>query len=309
MTLGTTFVNKKVIKHFKILNDKQLLAHAYMFIGPAGIGKLQTALAIARNLIGNNGPADIVNHADVHMIKSESGETIKIEQVRNLLEQIKLKPFSAQKKVFIIKDSDQLTQEAGNALLKTLEEPASDSLLILTTAIAEKNLDTILSRCQSIYFTMESQEHLRRRLEEDEGFNSNDAHYCSYISEGSLGQAIQLKENNAFKQKNMIIDQFILSYHSDEFVKNISGDKERMKELLAVLLSWVRDCMLISTGICDERLVHRDRFDELKKFQKQYSFDQLRSLHDEIINTYGSLADNLNIKVPLLLIKERLWVR
>lgn len=126
--------SQSVMDRFAKLRQKQKLAHAYLFIGPAFIGKKETALGVAKLLNCEQG--DQINafcdqcssclkinagsHPDIHLIESDFGETIKIDQVRNLIAQAKLRPFEATKKIFIMQNIENLTVEGANALLKVL---------------------------------------------------------------------------------------------------------------------------------------------------------------------------------------------
>ena len=106
-----------------------------------------------------------------------------------------------------------------------------------------------------------------------------------------------------------VIDRFIFSHENDAFVKEILSDKSKTKEFLDILLSWVRDCLLVKVGISENKLVHIDRADELDRFQSRYTFDELLDLNSEIIGMFQLLSDNLNLKIPMLIIKEKLWAK
>lgn len=126
------------------------ILHSYMFIGPDGIGKSLFAKEYARIILNCN--YDIYNHPDFYMIEPEDGKNIKIEQIRYLQEKISEKPVKSNKKVYIINNSDSMTKEAQNCLLKTLEEPPLYAVIILIVSNENKLLTTIKSRCTKIVF-------------------------------------------------------------------------------------------------------------------------------------------------------------
>lgn len=132
----------------KTINDKNVL-HSYLFIGIEGIGKSLFAKEFASRVLGIN--CDLENNPDF-MIVNPDGNSIKIEQIRLLIQKIYEKPVSSDKKVYIINDAEKMTTEAQNSLLKTLEEPPLYATLILTTSNESKLLSTIISRCTKIYF-------------------------------------------------------------------------------------------------------------------------------------------------------------
>lgn len=126
------------------------ILHSYMFIGPNGIGKCLLAQEFAKAILNN--ATDIYNHPDFMLIVAEDGKSLKIEQIRYLQEKIAEKPIKSNKKVYIINDSDCMTKEAQNCLLKTLEEPPEYAVIILIVANENKMLTTIKSRCTKLVF-------------------------------------------------------------------------------------------------------------------------------------------------------------
>ena len=119
------------------------LAHAYLFAGPEGVGKRLMALALVRILFcaeergcGECPPCrkvDHHNHPDLHLLEPD-GNSIKIEQIRNIQRDLNLRPHEAARKVCLIESAEAMTVGAANALLKTLEEPRGDTLLILLSS-------------------------------------------------------------------------------------------------------------------------------------------------------------------------------
>ncbi len=314
--------NEEILKRFKILNARGRLAHSYIFIGPGSIGKSETALAVAKLLNCEKQMAgseyffcdecpscrkiNSGNHPDIHIFAGTIEEGIKIEQVRELLSQIRLRPFEAAVKIFIIKNAEYLTIEAANCLLKTLEEPPANSLLFLTTAAADNILETIRSRCQAVYFYPLSSLALKERLREHYGIEKIEAQFLAYFSQGSLRKALELKETKIFLKKNNVLDQFVFSGQGDNLIQKISSEKEHTKEFLNILFTWIRDASLLKSGVPPEQMVHLDRLGELQQFVKKFPLPQLMDLEEDIVKAYQLLTDNLNIKLPLLMIKEKL---
>ena len=315
-------VNADVVARFKRLIDKKHLAHAYLFAGAAGTGKFQTALAIAKmancldfspsgdgacNRCSNCLKMNAGAHPDAHIYESSFIEPIKIEQMRELLSQIKLRPFEGTKKVFIIKNVENLTLEAGNALLKTLEEPTINSLLLLTTTSVDKCLDTVVSRCHRVLFYPLSVATLTSRIGKYyDDLVPGQAHFLAALSQGSLGKARELKESDIFKKRDEIVQYFILEKNSDDYIKKILADKNDTKEFLDVLLSWIRDSLLLKNGFKRDSLIHQEYAPSLENFSRQYTYPELEELYKQTVNMFKMLAENLNVRVPLLVIKELL---
>jgi len=307
-----------IIRRFSVLNGKGRLAHAYLFIGPPNIGKFETARSIAKAInceqdrdgrFCDTCPSCVRINAGQHpdiMTFGEDGEPIKIGQIRELLGRSKFRPHSARKKVFVLRNIETMTLQAANAFLKTLEEPDGDSLLLLTTSVPEKSPDTIRSRCHAIHFRTASVDDLTARLK-DQGLSQKESHFIAYFAQGCPGTAQKLHDRDFVATKDAWIDSLILSRPGEPQIKEILADKTQTKEFLDVLYSWIRDCLLVKAGIDDARLIHLDRLQDLKRFAEVRTFEDLDGLSRSIVNMYQLLADNLNIKLPLLIIGEQLW--
>ena len=309
-----------ILERFQTIRIKQLLAHAYLFVGPTEIGKSETALAIAKAFNranpDNGKPCEACRncrrindgiHPDVHLLTlAEDAAAIKIEQVRELLAQTRLRPFEAEIKIFIVKDAERMTIEGCNALLKTLEEPTKSSLLLLTSSVPEKLLPTIRSRCQQIHFPTQSNEAILQYLEGEYVETFSHAHFLAFFADGCLKKARRLMEEDFFTAKNAYLDDFLYNRDTDKFIKNIAADKESAADLLKILMSWVRDAILIKSGVEDKRLIHLDRKNDLDNFQIKFTFNELNALYQQVVQTQKLLADNLNIRMALMILKEKI---
>ena len=311
-------IHQNILTRFATLLKNDRLAHAYMFIGPAGVGKFETALQAAKLINCESGQSEPCeecgscrkvagsNHPDIRVLSCTAGETIKIEEIRDLIAQAQLRPFEAKRKIFIIRGAENLTTEAGNALLKTLEEPSATSVILLTTAAPANILGTIRSRCQPVYFFSVSRAKLANHLQKDYDIEVESASFLSAYSEGCLGQARQLKENDFLKRKNEIIDQMVFAPLNDAYLKKITADKEQVREALFVLLSWFRDVLLLKQGLSLDGVIHIDRGAELKKLTASFTNDELNAIIDQIVKTIQLWNDNLNVKIALILLREHL---
>lgn len=142
---------------------KNNIPHAYMFIGEEGIGKKLIALEYAKNIMCENNSYeacdsckscrifDSMNHPDFFLLEPD-GNNIKIEQIRSIKSKIYEKPIVSNKKVYIINDSQKMTIESQNSLLKILEEPPEYIVIILIVSNQNLILDTIKSRCNKVLF-------------------------------------------------------------------------------------------------------------------------------------------------------------
>ncbi len=321
-------VNFEVLTRFSRLIKKDRLAHAYLLAGPRGSGKSETALMVAklinceRRTRGDLPAEDIQgcgtcasclkinsgNHPDVHRIDCGQEDSIKITQIRELTGRLQMRAFEAAMKVCIIKDIENLTAESSNALLKTLEEPAKDTLLLLTTSVPEENLKTVVSRCHVIKFYPLSVPAVRQQLMK-EGLDRALSQCLAQFSQGCVGKAKELNEEGFIRRKNDIIDNLILREGNDTYLKKILGGKPETQAALTVLLSWFRDLLLLKSGVRQDYLVHLDRYEELLTLEKKYSFAKVNGIIEEIVAALALLGENLNIKIPFILLKEKIWAR
>ncbi|MCR4337007.1 MAG: DNA polymerase III subunit delta' [Candidatus Omnitrophica bacterium] len=312
-------ISDDVLKRFSAFIKSKKLAHAYLFEGLQGSGKTATALAIARMInceketLCNECPScrkiQSANHPDVVLIAAEEGESIKIEDVRQMIGRSQLKPFEANYKIFILQDIENLSLEASNALLKTLEEPTAQTIVFLTTCVEEKVLPTIRSRCQMVKFSAPSYQEVVEYLQKTQDLDLEKAHFLAHFSQGYPGRAVELYRGGIFDRKNEMIDNIVLQRENGAYLKKILGNQEKVKETLNLLLSWFRDLMVLKSGAQETRIVHRDRLAELLELKSQYSFHQLEEIVDQITNAMNMLMENFNVKIAFTLLQEKIWVR
>ena len=150
------------------------ISHSYIFTGIQGIGKRLFAREYAKNIMCiNSGKCNEEcdsclkfnsnSNTDFQEIEPD-GKSIKIEQIRKMQEHVSKKPIISNRKVYIINDAEQMTEEAQNCLLKTLEEPPQYAVIILIASNENKLLATIKSRCVTIKFNRISDGELKKKL-------------------------------------------------------------------------------------------------------------------------------------------------
>ncbi len=294
------------------------LAGSYIFSGPEGIGKAMVAeyLAQVLNCQKDNFAACGAcascqkiasrNHPDVHWISADDSGLIKIEKIRGAIDEINLRPFEARFKVFIILDAQNLTEEAANCLLKTLEEPPAGSLIFLTTSRIKRLMPTIISRCQRINFSALSPSLLESILCQDYNLTKELSRYLSYSCEGSLGKSLKANNPNTLMEKNQAINDFLNLSGSSFSAEPAFADRQKVREFLNILMHWFRDMLVLKTGDYSASLINLDRKNDLSVQKDRYSFEDIIAGLKDIIKANVLLEQNLNLKITLPLLKEKL---
>jgi DNA polymerase-3 subunit delta' len=258
---------------------RQKTGHAYLFRGPAGVGKKTCAQAFAALIncaapvngdICGHCPSCVKYHAGthpdlLHIEPQGTANSLKIDQIRELKKTLTYPPFEARFRVVLIKDI-HLTmrrKEVTNSLLKTLEEPPADTVFILTGDEAGDILPTILSRCQIVPFYPLPYEQVTQALIHDR-IEEQTAASLAAISEGSLGRARLLYQEKLLPLRREIIESLLaLAPGTPETVEAVfqlaekaADTKENLEELLDLLTIWLRDIMLAHRGLTGSVISH-----------------------------------------------------
>ena len=199
-------------------------SHSYLFVGTEGIGKRLIAKEFAKMILCTDEVKycnkcksciefDTNNNPDFKIIEPD-GNSLKIEQIREFQNKVSEKPIISDRKVYIINDSDKMTQEAQNCLLKTLEEPPEYVTMILICSNENVFLSTIKSRCMMLHFDKLSNEQIERYLEENYQTKINSEIMINAF-QGSIGKAIQLRDKQEEYEK---IEQIIYNLEKKDKV-------------------------------------------------------------------------------------------
>lgn len=237
--------NKYILKE---TITKGNILHSYMFFGTEGIGKKLFALEFAKMILcenQKNSPCEKCksciefnsnNNPDFFFIEPD-GNSVKIDQIRNMQKGILEKPIISSKKVYIINNAETMTKEAQNCLLKTLEEPQEYVVIILIVSDENSMLPTIKSRCTKIFFEKISDENLKTYIKEKIG----DVHFeesMIKLSEGSIGKCIEISKKQEILKK---IEDFINNIENMDEVQiiNASSHFNENKEDINLILDYI----------------------------------------------------------------------
>ncbi|WP_054701226.1 DNA polymerase III subunit delta' [Desulfosarcina cetonica] len=301
--------------------------HALLFTGDDGVGKKMTAKAFAMacncrtlsadlpqrppltaiDACGECGPCRKIaadHHPDIIRIAPLS-TVIRIDQIRELLQTLSLKPNEAQRRVVIFCDAQTMNPEAGNALLKVLEEPPDRTLLVLTTREASDLLPTVVSRCRQIRFSPLSVSAVARLLTTTAAIDPQTAEKAAALCGGSYTRALTLIDRRWQQRHEWIITamcRFAALPSTDirawlAFSEKLAAQKERVEELLEIITMWLRDLLVV--GVDANQVLNQDRREILSTVAQGVSRTRLIEQIDAVDEAKAALRANSKARLTL----------
>ena len=299
-----------------IQRDK--VVHSYLFAGNEGIGKKWVALQFAKalNCLGEGDrkgdacdhcPAcqkvDHHLHPDISIIEPE-GQTIKVDQVRQMQKELMYRPYEGKRRVFILTAADRMAPNMSNILLKTLEEPPLHTVIILLANHPRLLLPTILSRCQTIRFHPLPVPMVRKWLMEEKGLNEGEAHLLASLSEGSPGKAMELREPIGQIRREDLLEGWVGSpVGSFESIENwvdaLPSQRESLLLILEVARTLLRDLVMVKLMKNGPKLIHSDLLQKMEKAALPWSLPSLLKRMEALHQAAFSIRGNANTTLAL----------
>ena len=316
MSFSEVVGQRKAIDFLTAAVRNSRIPHAYLFSGPEGIGKALVARQLAKLLncrlkgvdccdqCPQCRKIDNFNHPDVKWIGSlRKGGEIKINQIREMKDGIYLKPYESTIKICIILEAENLTTEASNAFLKTLEEPPGRSLLILTSSNLGRIFPTIISRCQIVRFNTLGLDELKEFLKCGYNLEKETAHFLAYLSEGSIGKSLALNQADIFKRRDEMLDGLRLGF--DDLVETCINSNYDIHSDLELIINLYRDLLVLKESGADF-LINIDRKEELSELEGKYSTEGIIKIIESINQTRFLIRQNVNPRIALQVIAEEM---
>jgi len=299
--------------------DEGRLAHAYMITGPRHLGKMALAvdLAMAVNCTGPERPCgectqcDRVSrglHTDVKVVGVEKGVKIAIDQVREMQREISLAPFEGASRVVIFDESERLSEEAANGLLKTLEEPPDRVLTLLLASDTGAMAPTLWSRCQLLELKRVSGATIVDALIRNHGVEAPLADQIARIARGRPGWAFRAASDpeilESLSSKLEELEEIVAGGIEERFA-HAAGiasafDKDRVagRRDLDMWLDWWRDLMLVKAGT-PEFMIHVSRLEIMRAAAAKLTIAQITRAIAALGETASFMERNVNSRLAL----------
>ncbi|MBR4283265.1 MAG: DNA polymerase III subunit [Anaerotignum sp.] len=308
--------NKSLTEQLKAVVSEGKASHAYLFLGGAGAGKRLIANTFAKALqcegerqkpcgsCRSCQSFDHKNHPDVIYFQAlEKPPKYTIEDVRKqIVETVDLKPFQYEKKIYIIEKADTLNVQAQNALLKTLEEPPAHVMFLLLAERAEAFLPTILSRVVTMKIRPLSEEVVAEYLM-GTGLSVEESHTLAAYSQGRIGQALELMEDDVFREMRQDILgklEALPSMNEGEaylMAKELEAYKSDLR-FLDIMELWYRD-LLTAKSLREERyLIQKDKKEAIFRGANEPA-EKLAKKAEAVRKARIRLSQNANFRLTL----------
>lgn len=323
---NTIVGHEQIIEHLQNAIKLNKVSHAYIFNGEKGMGKKLLANTFAKTLqcttesINPCGTCtsclqmDSGNHPDIIYVTHEKA-SIGVDDIRTQINQdIGIKPYSSKYKIYIVDGSDLMTEQAQNALLKTIEEPPPYGIIILLTENVGKFLPTIFSRCITLNLKPISGDAIKKQLIQEYNIPENEAEISGAFCQGNMGRAIRYASSDEFlKVKGEVLH--LLKYIDDmeiyeviDAMKSMSEDKLEINDYIDLMILWYRDVLMFKVTKNPNLLLHKDEFKYISKQANTRDYEGIENIINAMDKAKTRLKANVNfeiaIELMLLTLKE-----
>ena len=319
--------HEQIIEHLKTAIEMGKVSHAYILNGPDLSGKMMIAEAFARALLCEKQDpdgcgecrscrqSDDRNNPDIIYVKHDKPNTISVDDIRTQLNNdIVIKPYSNQYKIYIVDEAEKMNQQAQNALLKTIEEPPAYAVIMLLTTNADSFLQTIRSRCITLNLKSVKNDVIKSYLMTEKKIPDYQADVCAAFAQGVVGKAIKLASSDDFNELkesalSLIkrLDDIDL-YEMGEAIKQISDYKLQVQDYFDLITVWYRDVLYMKATNDVNGLIFKGEVYDIKKQASKHSYHGIETIIEALDKAKLRINANVNfdlvIELLLMTIKE-----
>lgn len=310
--------HEQIIEHLKTAIEMGKVSHAYILNGPDLSGKMMIAEAFARALLCEKQDpdgcgecrscrqSDDHNNPDIIYVKHDKPNTISVDDIRTQLNNdIVIKPYSNQYKIYIVDEAEKMNQQAQNALLKTIEEPPAYAVIMLLTTNADSFLQTIRSRCITLNLKSVKNDVIKSYLMTEKKIPDYQADVCAAFAQGVVGKAIKLASSDDFNELkesalSLIkrLDDIDL-YEMGEAIKQISDYKLQVQDYFDLITVWYRDVLYMKATNDVNGLIFKDEVYDIKKQASKHSYHGIETIIEALDK--AKLRINANVNFDLVI--------
>lgn len=312
--------HEQIIQHMQNAIRQKKISHAYLLCGESGSGKRLVAEAFAKAVLCEEGgieacekcksckQAESGNHPDIRVVVREKA-TLGVKEIREqVTADVQIKPYSSEYKIYLIDEAEKMTEEAQNALLKTIEEPPEYAVFLLMVDRQELLLSTVLSRCVLLPFYPVATGKIKQFLMEEKGVPDYLAESAAAFSGGLVGRAVQYTESEAFTEQReevlhlvKYVDQMTMA-EVMENVKLFASKKDAATEYLDMILLWYRDVLMYKATKDINALMFANEPEAVADQAKKRSFENLQGIVEALEQVKQRLKSNVNFETALELL-------
>jgi DNA polymerase-3 subunit delta' len=284
------------------------LAQSHLFVGPPAIGKAALAKATARAVLGHDERmrklVDQNKHPDLTWVQPD-GDSIKVDQVRELLHALTLAPVESRRRVAVIDGAHLMTDNGKNAILKTLEEPNSTVVIILIAPSVDSVLPTISSRCQVLNLRPAPITDIEQALIE-RGLGSDRAEFIARLSRGRAGWALRaIADESLLEARQQRLDDLMTLIGNNRTARFAFAEKlakADAEDIDATLEGWLllwRDVTRVAGGDDVNLILNTDKRDAIVALAEQTDVATASAMQSAISQTRQHIDHNVNTRLAL----------
>ena len=301
------------------------ISHAYIISGAEGSGKKTLARLFAAALQCEAGGIEPCgkchscrqmesdSQPDVITLIPKKPGTIGVDDIREqLVSDMSIKPYASRYKIYIADEAQTMTEQAQNALLKTLEEPPEYGIILLLATSDEVFLPTIRSRCVSIRLKAISDEDIRGFLIDKREVPAEKADVCAAFAQGSIGKALLLAESPEFGQiRSQVLELMkridtIDSYEMSAAINEAKKYNITETEYLDLVAVWFRDVLRFKATQDANGLIFKDATMDIMKQANRCSYSGIEEILEEIKRSAARLRANVSYELTMELLLENI---
>lgn len=310
---------ESIKKHLQTTIKTGNLSHAYIINGEYGSGRQTIASALAKTIQCQSKTddtdacgvctsckqAESHNHPDIKYITHDK-TSISVNDIREQLNNdISIKPYSSEYKIYIIPDANKMTEQAQNALLKTIEEPPVYAIIILLTENCDSLLPTIRSRCVTLTMNPVDKDKICTYLENKFQLEPEQAQIAANYCQGNIGKAIRFASSSDFiEMKNQVLkllknlDSMDIASIIDT-IKEFSTHKNDINDYLDLMLLWYRDVLMFKVTKDANLLLYSDEYSAISEQATKRDYENIENIIAAIDKAKVRLKANVNFDVTI----------